>query len=172
MRRKGRGLHPRKSFLLIPVALAAIWCLIPLYVMVVGAFKPSAALSLIPADLNPLTNLRLKNFMDVIETSKMGRGFTNSLIISIGCSAITVLVGMMGGYAFAKREFFGKKAWFVLLLITMMLPSQVMMIPRYMVAKNMHLTDTLHTGIFKEIPQIFFFPRAKDQPFCFNTGIC
>lgn len=143
--------HRRRSLLLIPVVLAMIWCLIPLYVMVVGALKPSVALSVVPADLNPFTNLRLDNFLDVIKSSKMGRGFANSLIISISSCIITVLIGMMGGYAFAKRNFFGKKAWFTLLLVTMMLPAQVMMIPRYMVAKNMHLTDTLHGVVLTTI---------------------
>lgn len=141
----------RKSFLLIPVALAMVWCLIPLYVMVVGAFKPSVALSLIPADLNPFTNLRWDNFEEVISTSNMGRAFKNSFIISGGTCLLTVIVGMMGGYAFAKRNFWGKKVWFVILMITMMLPNQVMMIPRYMVAKNLNLTGELHGVILTTI---------------------
>lgn len=141
----------RKSWLLIPVVIAMIWCLIPLYVMVVGAFKPSVALSLLPADLNPFSNLRWDNFVEVIETSNMGRGFKNSLIISIGTCLITVVVGMMGGYAFAKRNFWGKKVWFVILMITMMLPNQVMMIPRYMVAKNLNLTNSLQGVILTTI---------------------
>lgn len=141
----------RKSWLLIPVVLAMIWCMIPLYVMVVGAFKPSTALSMIPADLNPFTKLRWDNFEEVLATSKMGRAFLNSFIISIGTSALTVIVGMMGGYAFAKRNFWGKRAWFVLLMITMMLPNQVMMIPRYMVADNLNLTDSLHGVILTTI---------------------
>lgn len=145
------GLRKRKSWLLIPVVLAMIWCLIPLYVMVVGALKPSVALSLIPADLNPFTNLRLDNFIEVIETSKMGRGFMNSFIISIFTCLITVIVGMMGGYAFAKRSFRGKKIWFVVLMLTMMLPNQVMMIPRYMVAKNLNLTNSLQGVVLTSI---------------------
>lgn len=151
MRRKGRGLRPRKSFLLIPVALAAIWCLIPLYVMVIGAFKPSAALSLIPADLNPLKNLRWDNFGKVIRTAGMDRAFLNSVLVSVGSCLLTVFVGMTGGYAFAKRKFAGKKAWFVILLVTMMLPNQVMMIPRYMVAKNLDLTNKLYGVILTTV---------------------
>lgn len=151
MRRKGRGLHPRKSFLLIPVALAAIWCLIPLYVMVVGAFKPSAALSLIPADLNPLKNMLWDNFTKVIKTAGMDRAFLNSMLISVGSCLLTVFVGMTGGYAFAKRCFAGKRVWFVILLVTMMLPNQVMMIPRYMVAKNLDLTNELYGVILTTI---------------------
>jgi len=137
--------------MLIPVGLAMIWCLIPLYVMVVAAMKPSVALTVVPADLNPFHNLRWNNFVEVIETSNMGRAFKNSLIISVSSCFVTVFVGMMGGYAFAKREFFGKKAWFTLLLITMMLPSQVMMIPRYMVAKNLDLTNSLHGVVLTTI---------------------
>lgn len=133
----------RKSILLIPVIIMMVWCLIPFYVMIVGAFKPSVALTLVPADLNPFSNLRMDNFGEVIESSGMGRAFVNSAIISCGNCIITVFVGMMGGYAFAKRNFLGKRAWFVILLITMMLPSQVMLIPRYMVAKNLQLTNKL-----------------------------
>lgn len=146
-----RKLRRRKSFMLIPVVLAMIWCLVPLYVMIVGSLKPSAALSLIPADLNPFTKLRLDNFADVLQSSRMGRSFLNSFIVSIGTCFITVLIGMMGGYAFAKREFVGKKAWFVILMVTMMLPSQVMMIPRYMVAKNLNLTNTLQGVVFTSV---------------------
>lgn len=146
-----RRVRRRKSLLLIPVVLAMIWCLIPLYVMLVGALKPSVALSLIPADLNPFTNLRLTNFADVMESSRIGRAFLNSLIISVSTCVLTVAVGMMGGYAFAKRKFFGKKALFMLLMVTMMLPNQVMMIPRYMVAKNLELTNELYGVILTTI---------------------
>lgn len=144
MKRKGRGLRPRKSFLLIPVVLAAVWCMIPLYVMVVGALKPAAALSVIPADLNPLQNLRWDNFEKVIRKAGMDSAFLNSMFVSLGTCLLTVFVGMTGGYAFAKRSFAGKRVWFVILLVTMMLPSQVMMIPRYVVAKNLHLTNKLY----------------------------
>ena len=119
--------------------------------MLVGALKSNVALSLIPADLNPFTNLRLTNFAKALKQSKMDIAFKNSLIISVGTSALTVMVGMMGGYTFAKREFFGKKAWFMLLLITMMLPSQVMLIPRYVVVNNMGLTNSLHGVILTTI---------------------
>lgn len=151
MKRNVKGLRPRKSLLLIPVALAAIWCLIPLYVMVVGAFKPSAALSLIPADMNPLHNMRWDNFAKVIKTAGMDRAFLNSVLISVGSCLLTVFVGMTGGYAFAKRSFAGKRVWFVILLVTMMLPNQVMMIPRYMVAKNLDLTNKLYGVILTTI---------------------
>ena len=133
------------------MVLAMIWCLIPLYVMVVGAFKPSVALSLLPADLNPFTNLRLDNIVDVIKSSNMGLAFRNSLIISIGTVVITVVIGMTAGYAFAKREFWGKKIWFVVLLITMMLPNQVMLIPKYTVANNFGLTNHLYGVVFTSI---------------------
>ncbi len=141
----------RKSLALIPMILAMIWCLIPFYVMLIGSFKPSVALALIPADLNPLRNMSLKSFIEVLETAKMLRGFKNSLILSLSNCLLTVIIGMMGGYVFAKRNFSGKKFWFTVLLITMMLPSQVMLIPRYTVARTLHLTNTLHGVVLTSI---------------------
>lgn len=141
----------RKSLLLIPVVLAMIWCLIPLYVMLVGSLKSNVALSLIPADLNPVTNLRLTNFAKALKQSKMTVAFKNSLIISVATSALTVVIGMMGGYTFAKKQFLGKRAWFAFLLITMMLPSQVMLIPRYVIANNMGLANSLYGVVFTSI---------------------
>lgn len=141
----------RKSVALFIVILAMIWCLIPFYVMVVGAFKPSMALWLIPADISPFSNMSFRNFREVLETAKMGRGFLNSLTISLATCAITVMIGMMGGFVFAKRNFFGKRVWYVILLITMMLPSQVMMIPRYRVAQILNLTNTLQGVVLTSI---------------------
>lgn len=131
------------SLLLIPVVLAMFFSLLPLYIMLVGAVKPGMALYQIPADINPFTNITFKNFQLAIKRVDMLKAFANSMIISLGTCFITVVIGMMGGYAFAKRKFRGKRIWFVILMATMMLPKQVMMIPNYMAAYNMKLTNTL-----------------------------
>lgn len=141
----------RASLMLIPVAVAMIWCLIPLYVMVVGALKPSVALSVIPADLNPFKNIRWDNFAKVMKTSGMDNAFRNSFLVSAGTCILTVFVGMTGGYAFAKQKFAGKRVLFVVLLVTMMLPNQIMMIPKFMVAKELSLTNKLHGVILTTI---------------------
>ena len=52
----------------------------------------------------------------------------------------------MGGYAFAKFRFRGKRFLFVLVLSTMMIPAQVTMIPMYLMMNQAGLTDT-YTGI-------------------------
>lgn len=141
--RNKNKIRRRKSLFLIVVIIAMLWCVAPLYVMLVGALKSSVALTLIPADLNPFKGLKLDNFIEVIDRYKVGRAFLNSIITSGGICIITIILGMTSGYAFAKREFYGKKILFVILMITMMLPSQVMMIPRYMVAKNLDLTNKI-----------------------------
>ena len=141
----------RKSSTLIIVALLMIWCLIPFYVMIVGAFKPSSALNLTPVDLNPLIKMSFKNFIEVFRVAKVGRAFVNSLTICVLNCLITSFVGMTAGYAFAKLKFAGKNALFILAMATMMLPVQVMMIPRYMVAKTLGITNTLYGVVLTSI---------------------
>lgn len=131
----------RRSWLLIPTILLMICCLIPLVVMMIGSIKPSMALYRIPADLNPFINVVLDNFKNVFKKLDVLKVFTNSVINSVSICLITLVVGVCGGYVFAKREFRGKRILFVVLLITMMLPRQIMMIPNYMVAKQLNLTD-------------------------------
>lgn len=138
--------HQRRSLVLIPVILAMFFCLLPLYIMLIGSVKPSMALYQIPADLNPFSNLTLKNLRIAIDRVDMLHAFGNSMIISLGTCFFTLAIGMMGGYAFAKREFIGKRVWFVVLMASMMLPKQVLMIPNYMVAYKLHLTNS-YVGI-------------------------
>ncbi len=58
------------------------------------------------------------------------------------CSAIVVgqlLISCLGGFAFAKYTFFGKRVYFFLLLILMLMPIQVTLLPNYIVLDKLHL---------------------------------
>lgn len=134
------------SWLIIPLIILMIVNLVPLFVMFIGSLKPSMALYQLPADMNPFSNISLKNFVNVMKKVNMGNAFFNSLKSSLSICVITLVIGMMGGYAFAKRKFAGKKILFAILLATMMLPRQIMMIPNYMVATKLNLVNSL-TGL-------------------------
>ena len=53
-----------------------------------------------------------------------------------------IVVSVMGGYAFAKFQFRGKKVLFFFLILLMVLPLQVTLVPNYIVLDNMGLLDT------------------------------
>ena len=66
----------------------------------------------------------------------------NTVIFAGGATILAVLFDSMTGYAFARLNFKGKNILFVLVLITMMVPFQVMMIPLFLESNFLGLLDT------------------------------
>ena len=140
--RKNRINKPKVTISYIILWISILICLVPLYVMIVGSLKPNITLFTIPPDLNPL-NVTLKNFEYVLTKMNFVQWFGNSLFISGMIAILTVLISSAAGYAFAKKKFFGKRVWFAILLATMMLPRQIMLVPNFIVAKGLHLDNSL-----------------------------
>lgn len=138
--RKKKPFTLSMAMLLLLMAL----CLLPFYIMVSGSLKPSMSFFLVPMDFNPFRNISLRNYQAVLKKVDMFRAFGNSLSITGFTVACTVAVSAMAGYVFAKKRFAGKRFWFVLLLVTMMLPRQLLMVPNFMIANAMNLADTPH----------------------------
>jgi multiple sugar transport system permease protein len=76
-----------------------------------------------------------------------GEGITNYLVNSIVVSAITILgsllVGTLAGYGFSRFEFPLKGALFLVILTTLMIPIQSILIPLFIVLKNLGLLNSL-----------------------------
>ena len=76
----------------------------------------------------------------------------NSLFISISYTVITLLSSSMAAFAFAKLRFPGNQLVLGGYLATMMIPTQVTMIPLFVIMNRMGLTDTYSSVI---MPSIF-----------------
>lgn len=120
--------------------LVTVVSLYPFYIMLVGAFKSQMALNLVPPDLNPFRNIILTNWNFVVFKSDIWLWLFNSIVISVSVTALTVFIASTAGYAFAKKEFHGKNILFSIIIATMILPSQMLLIPNYLVAENLLLT--------------------------------
>ena len=135
--------------------LVILICMFPFYIMIVGAFKPSINLVVFPVDLNPFKNLTLKNVITVWNKSDILLWLKNTFMIGISVAVLTCLVGVLGGYAFARIEFRGKKLLFTLVMATMMMPKQILLIPNYLVANNLGLVDKMIGVILTSIAPAF-----------------
>ena len=71
-----------------------------------------------------------------------GTFFKNSLIISSLGTIGTVLSSAMVSYALARINFKGRKLWFTCMIMTMLLPGQVLMIPQYIIWNSLGLTGS------------------------------
>ena len=74
------------------------------------------------------------------------RYFMNSLIISVTSTVIALVIGMSGGYAFARYRFKGKSSWFLGLMLTRTVPGIALSLPLFFVYARLGIIDT-HFGL-------------------------
>jgi alpha-1,4-digalacturonate transport system permease protein len=70
------------------------------------------------------------------------RYFSNSVIVTVVATALTLLINSMAAYGFAKYNFRGRDGLFVLTLAMIMIPLQVILIPIYLVVSSLGMVNT------------------------------
>lgn len=70
-------------------------------------------------------------------------GFTwNSILVTVMGLFLSVFISVTAAYAFARFAFIGKKLWFGLILLTLIVPFQVIMVSLYQLSVNLNLQNT------------------------------
>jgi sn-glycerol 3-phosphate transport system permease protein len=72
-----------------------------------------------------------------------GSAFLNSLLAAAGQAAGAVLLTSMAGYVFGRHEFRGRRWWFMLSLVVIVIPPQVLAIPLFLWVNRLGLMDSL-----------------------------
>ena len=88
------------------------------------------------------TEITWKNFIRIFDTIPMGNYLKNTVIFAGFSTFFALLFDSMAGYAFARLRFKGKNIIFICVLMTMMVPFQVMMIPLFLESNLMGLLNT------------------------------
>lgn len=68
--------------------------------------------------------------------------FFNSIFVTVVGTVLTIFVSLMTAYALARIKFVGSNLWFGCVMMTLMIPSQVMIVPQYIILKQLNLIDT------------------------------
>ncbi len=116
------------------VFLFGIIMIYPLVWMLMSSFKPTNTIfqtagSLIP---NPFTLENYQNGWRGFAKVSFFTFFQNSLLIAVVATVGTVISSAVVAYGFARFQFRGKRILFSAMLLSMMLPAQVLMIPQYL----------------------------------------
>ena len=138
------------SFYLVAILLAVI-ALIPFLWMVSTSFKSRGALMSIPIQWIP-ENPTWDAYIKVFSKFPFAKTIGNSLFISVSYTLITLLSSSMAAFAFAELQFPGNQLLLGGYLATMMIPTQVTMIPLFVVMNRLGLSDTYASVI---MPSIF-----------------
>ena len=135
-----RGARFLSYFLL---TLGSVVMLFPFLWMLLTSLKPLSEifnLSLFPEDPT------LANYRDILFDSPFPRWFWNSLVVA-GITTLSVLFfDSLVGYTLAKLAFPGKRVIFILILSTLMVPTEMLMIPWYDMSARWGLINT-YTGL-------------------------
>ncbi|MFB2562909.1 carbohydrate ABC transporter permease [Rhizobium sp. IMFF44] len=140
----------RKVAYLTGLFLAMLVICLPGFWIVISSLRPTVEIMAKPAVWIP-QELSLEAYRAMF--SGVGQGgipvwdyFRNSLIISVTSTAIALVIGMSGGYAFARFRFAGKSAVFLGLMLTRSVPGVALSLPLFMVYARLSIIDT-HFGL-------------------------
>ncbi len=89
----------------------------------------------------------LDAYISLFARRDMGRAILNTGGLALATVASGLLISAMAGFAFAKFEFRGKNILFVIVLLTFMIPVEVIIIPLYVIVRDWNWINTWH-GLF------------------------
>ena len=140
--RKFRHFRNETIFHLV-VLVIGIFMLYPLIWMISASFKPTVeifgTLSLIPRDFT-LENYVVGWMFNRITT--FSTFYSNSFVITSLSTIGAVLMSSLAAYGFSRIRFRGHKLWYSCMLMTLMLPFQVIMVPQFVLFHRLGWVNT------------------------------
>ena len=121
--------------------LVAITVLVPILWLLVSSFKTDVGVIKFPPRFFP-EEWTLHQYLYVGDSIPIFDMTKNTVIFAGGVTLISLLFDSMAGYAFARMRFKGSKVLFSIILLTMMVPFQIIMTPLYIEVYKLHLLDS------------------------------
>jgi cellobiose transport system permease protein len=148
--------RPERSGRLAYLTLVAVvfFSAFPFYVSVVVASQDNSALAQVPPPLVPGGNL-VANVRRVFDTVPFGLALTNTVLVAGTVALSVVLFSTLAGFAFAKLAFRGRRALLLVVVGTMMVPTQLGIIPLYLLMAKLEWTGTLQAVIVPALVNAF-----------------
>ncbi len=138
-------------FLLIAFAVLTIT---PFIWMLSASFMADGKANVYPPKFFPDEILTVQ-YHNLFSRLNLSTNFINSLILSVVVTLVSLVFNSMAGYAFAKLHFKGKNNLFNILLSSMIIPSQVTMLPLFLLLKYMGLINSYMAIIIPGMANIF-----------------
>lgn len=125
----------------LPLAVMLIFTMFPFYWTINTAFKMDGDIVKRPVEYIP-TAPTIDNF--VIAWSNVGFAtyFKNSLIVGASTVVLVLILSILSGYALSRYKFKGKRAFMVMLLCTQFIPRAMLIIPLFIIFKNLGLISS------------------------------
>ena len=120
-----------KALSYIVLTLVGITMVVPFIWMIATSFKTPA--EIFQPKFFPDT-VTFDNYHEVLYNTELPRWYVNSFVVAVISTASVALFDSLSGYVFAKFNFPGKKIIFVMILSTLMVPTEMLIIPWYIMS--------------------------------------
>ncbi len=160
----------RKIFTYVFLTIAVFVSLFPFYFMFVSASNTNNDILSIAPKLTFGSNL-LKNYANLNKRIDIGRVFLNSVIITFIYTALSVLLHSMAGYALTKFNFKGKGLLFGVIMVTMMIPSQVLYVPLFTLMNTIGWANSYQAVILPALANAFGIFLMRQNMMAFPTAL-
>lgn len=135
--------------------IMSIIMIVPFLWMILTAFKTVAeTMQVDPFVLVPKV-WQVENFGKVVAAMDFVKLYGNTLLMIALRVLCAIITASLSGYAFARLNFKGKNFMFGLVLFQMMIPTQVFIIPQYIMVSKLHLTNTVWALLFPGLVTAF-----------------
>lgn len=147
-----RASHVLMHLFLIFCSLVAIF---PVFIMISGSFKPITELFInswgFPRNFTLDNYVRLLNY----NSGMIMHSFMNSVFISASTTVLQLIVASMAGFAFSKYTFKGKNLLFMMFLLTMMVPGELLLTPQFIIFSRLGWLNSYQVQIVPAIANTF-----------------
>ncbi len=150
----------------IVYALLTLWgitVLFPFYWMLLTSVKSYASYNgeHIPAffTLSPT----LQNYTEAFTAVSLGRYFLNTLLFTVGTTALMLIVIVPAAFAFSRLNFRGKNILFALFLSLMMIPNELVVITNFVTVTDLDLRNSFLGLILPSVTSVFYIYLLKEN---------
>jgi ABC-type glycerol-3-phosphate transport system permease component len=147
----------KKAFLSFLLAVLMLTFIYPLYYMLINSLKTRTAYFTSPFGL-PIGALQWENYSTMVSQFQILKLFKNSFVIAAVTVVLLLIVCTFASYVFAKYSFRGKRVVYLAVIATMFIPSQVTIIPLYLLFSKLGMVNTPWSVILSYLA--LFMPEA------------
>ena len=157
------GRRALKTLTYVFLTLWALVVLFPFYYMILTSLKDFGAYNseFIPKlfTLSPT----FENYLNAFTAVPLGKYLLNTLIFTLGTTAIMLLVTVLAAFAFSRLQFRGKNLVFALFLSLMMIPSELVVITNFVTVTEMGLRNSFMGLILPSVTSVFYIYLLKEN---------
>lgn len=146
-----------KAGVIVSLCIGAVFAGFPVFWMFLNSFKPNSEIFAFPPKIIS-ENFTLVGYHAIFSNPEKVRFFTNSYIVSISVTLLTLLVAIQAAYAFSRFNFKGKNAFNVVILSLQAVPPITLMIPYFGLMVTLKLYNTYQGLILTYM--VFTLPYA------------